>query len=106
MLLSVQGRLLLLEALAGVRGNLAELRILRELKEDLGFSEEEHKELELRLVGDMMRWNPAKAKDKEIEVGDVARDIIVRRLKELNEQKVLTEAHLFVIEKFPEVEEE
>jgi len=106
MLLSVQERLLLLEALAGVRGNLAELRILRELKEELSFGEEEHKELELRSVGDMMRWNPAKAKDKEIEVGDVARDIIVRRLKELNEQKVLTEAHLFVIEKFPEVEEE
>jgi len=106
MLLSVQGRLLLLEALAQVRGNLAELRILRELKEELSFSEEEHKELELRPVGDMMRWNPAKAKDKEIEVGDVARDIIVRRLKEFNEQKVLTEAHLFVIEKFPEVEDE
>jgi len=76
------------------------------LKENLGFSEEEHKELELRVEGGMMRWNPAKAQDKEIEVGDVAREIIVRRLKEFNEQKVLTEAHLFVIEKFPEVEEE
>jgi len=106
MLLTVQERLLLLEALVQVQGNLAELRILRELKESLAFGEEEHKEFELRVEAERMFWNPAKAQDKEIEIGDVARDIIVRRLKELNEQKVLTEAHLFVCEKFPEVEEE
>lgn len=105
MLLGVQERLLLLEALGQVRGNLAELRILRELKEELSFSEEEHKELELRAVGDRLVWNPQKAKDKEIEIGDVAREIIVQRFKQLNEQKVLTEGHLFIVEKFPEIED-
>jgi len=102
--LSVQERLLLLEALAAVRGNFAELRILRELKENLSFSEEEHKELGLRAEGGKMFWNPAAAQDKEIEIGDVAREIIVQRFKELNEQKVLTEAHLFIVDRFPEIE--
>lgn len=102
---SVQERLVLLQALAGVQGNLAELRIVRELKENLSFGEKEHKELGLRVEGERMVWNAQTAQDKEIEIGDVARDIIVRRLKELNEKKVLTEAHLFICDKFPEVEE-
>jgi len=94
-----------LEALGQVRGNLAELRILRELKEGLSFSEEEHKELGLRAEEGRLFWNPVAAQDKEIEIGDVAREIIVQRFKELNEQKVLTEAHLFIVEKFPEIED-
>lgn len=103
--LSVQERLVLLEALGQVRGNLAELRILRELKEELSFGEEEHKELGLHVEAERMFWNPEAAQDKEIEIGDVARDIIVRRFKELNDQRILTEAHLFIVDKFPEIEE-
>jgi len=106
MLLSVPERLVLLEALAQTQGSLLELKILRELKEELSFNEEEHGEFELRQEGETLRWNPQKAKDKDVEIGDVAREIIVRRLKELDRQKVLTERHLFICEKFPEVEEE
>jgi len=110
MLLSVQERLVLLQAFMPpappMRGGFAALGLLRKFKEDLSFSEKEHKELELRSDGDMMQWNPQKAKDKEVEVGDVVRGMIVQRFKELDEQQVLTEDHLFVIEKFPEVEEE
>lgn len=108
MLLNVQERLLLLQAFTPpappMQGSFAALRLLREFKENLSFSEEEHKEIELRPVDDKMRWNPDKAEDKEVEVGDVVRGMIVRRFKKLSEQDALIEAHLFIADKFPEIE--
>jgi len=105
MLLTVKERIVLGQALIGVRGNLTELRIIRQLREDLSFSEEEHKELNIQIEGDGIFWNTEGEQPKEIEIGDVARKIIVNRLRELNAQHILNEDHLDIIDKFPEVEE-
>lgn len=101
--LTVKERLVLLQALPPT-GNLTELRIIRELRDGLSFSEEEHKEFGIVFGDTGVRWEDTAA-TKEIEIGDVARSIIVRRLKELNRQGQLTEDHLDIIPKFPEVEE-
>jgi len=81
MLLTVKERIVLGQALIGVRGNLTELRIIRQLREDLSFSEEEHKELNIQIEGDGIFWNTEGEQPKEIEIGDVARKIIVNRLR-------------------------
>ena len=108
MLLTVKHRLLLLGTLANVQGNLTELRILRELREALAFSEEDHKEFNIR-PGEpgtpkdgKIFWN--EGKPKEVEIGDVAKRIIVKKLKELDNQGLLSDDHLEIVEKFPEVE--
>ena len=103
MLLTVKHRFVLLGTLANVQGNLAELRILRELREGLSFGEEEHKALKVREEGGRILWNEGES--KEVEIGEVARRIIVKRLKELNAQGLLSDDHLDVIDNFPEVEE-
>lgn len=100
--LTVKERLVLLQTLPPT-GNLTELRIIRELKESLSFSEEEHEQFGIVYDGERVAWQDTAA-TKEIEIGDVARGIIVRRLKELNRQGQLAEDHLDIIDKFPEVE--
>ena len=103
--LGVKQRLVLLGTLTGVTGNVAELRILRELREALSFSEEEHKALKLIVNDGQMNWNTKADQPVEIEVGDVARGIVVKQLKALSDQGELADDHLDIIDLFPEVEE-
>ena len=103
--LSVKQRVVLVGTLAGVTANLTELRILREVKEALSFSEEEPTALQIREDGKRLVWNEKADEPKEIEIGDVAQRLIVRRLKELNRQGQLADDHLDIIDLFPEVEE-
>lgn len=103
--LGIKERLVLSASLQGVMGNIAQLRIIRKLREDLSFSEEEHKKFELRLEGGNFIWKESVAELKEVEIGDEAYKIIVGRLKELNAQGQLLDDHLDVIDKFPEVED-
>lgn len=98
-------RIVLLNTLRQVTGNVAELRILQELRLSLAPTEEDIKRVDIVFDDEGTRWNAAKDKPKEIEVGDAARRIIVRRLKELDSLKQLSQEHLIIIDKFPEVEE-
>ena len=107
--LNVKQRVVLLGTLAGMTSNATELRILRELREALSFTEEEHALYGIRTetTGDgreLMFWESG-AGTKEVEIGDVARRIIVRQLKALNEQNALADDHLDILDLFPEVEE-
>ena len=101
----IKERLILNASLQGVKGNVAQLRILRKLREELSFSEEEFKKFELRQEGGNFIWSRTKEESKEIEIGDEARKIIIERLKQLSAQGQLLDDHLDVIDKFPEVEE-
>lgn len=104
MILSTFDRLILLNTLPK-EGDITTLRIIRKLREDLSFSEEEHKALAFKQEGGKMMWQSEADKLKEVEVGDKAKEIIRNRLKELNEQKKLTEEHLPLYEKFVEAYE-
>lgn len=104
--LGVKQRIVLLGTLTGVTGNITELRILRELREALSFSEEEHAALGLIVNDGQMNWNTEGDQPKEIEVGDVARKVIVTQLKMLSDQGELADDHLDIIDLFPEVEDE
>jgi hypothetical protein len=109
-LLTVYERITLLNILPK-EGDFTTLKIVRQLRESLSFSEKEHKELSFKGSGDKLddgsvvpqgriMWNVNADKPKEILLGEKAKDIIADRLKELDKQKKLTEAHFSLYEKF------
>jgi len=99
MILSVYDRLILLNILPK-ESDLTTLRIIRTLKDNLSFSEEEHKALEFKHEGAQVLWKQDADIPKDIVIGEKATDIIVDALKGLNKQKKLTEQHIPLFEKF------
>lgn len=80
----------------------ANLKILRKLKEDLSFSEGEWKEYGIKqMLEGRLQWKPEMARvTKEIVIGEIATQIIVKKLKELNGQDKLPDECFTVYEKF------
>ena len=101
MKLTVHERLIL-PALLPSKEDFLTLRILRKLKEDLSFSEEEHKKLKFRQEDTQIFWDTKSATEKDIEFGDIATKLIVEKLKSMNEKKELTTEHISLYEKFVE----
>lgn len=101
MKLMVMERILLLGILPN-EGNFVTLKIVRKLREDLSFSEEEIKRLSIRQEDERILWNAA-AEDPEgaeIPIGEKAADVVVEALKKLDREEKLTEQLLSVWEKF------
>ena len=84
-------------------GNFITLKIIRQLREALSFTEDEIKVLEIKQDGNQVVWNPAvNPEGTNIPVGEKATDVIVDSLKKLNEENKLTAQHLTLYEKFVE----
>ena len=99
MRLTVMDRILLLNLLPA-EGSVTTLRIVRQLREDLSFSEEEHAALELVQADGKVTWNPAKAVEKDVAIGLKATNLIVEALTELSKAKKLQPSHLGLYDKF------
>ena len=99
MQLSTLDRLLLISALPE-KGSFTTLRIVRNLREDLSFSEEEHAALNFTEDGDMVRWEPGADTPKEFEFGQKALECIERALKDMSESGEADEQFLAIWEKF------
>ena len=102
MKLNVVDRLLILNLLPA-EATFANLKILRLVKEALSFSEKEHKELQFKQEGEQTTWSPtAKVPDKEVKIGEIVTQMIVKKLKEMNEEGKGTEEYLNLYEIFIE----
>jgi len=102
MKLSVRERLLVLNIFPQAT-NFATLKIIREAEVELGFSEKEMKNLDMKADGNQITWNNEKDKEigeKEIKIGDNLREIIKKSLKELDANEKLTREHFSLYEKF------
>ena len=104
--LKVFERLILLNVLPR-EGDLTALKLIRKLREELSFSEEEHKALQFSPINPetgekdgLMHWLLAGDKPKEVTIGEKANDIIVEAFKRLNKEKKLKEEHIPVYELF------
>ena len=108
--LTVFERLVLLNVLPR-EGGLTTLKIVRQLRESLSFTEEEHTALQFRQGGDKLAdgstvpagrlaWNEAGNVPKDIPVGEKATAIVLATLRELDRAKKLTADHLPLCEKF------
>jgi hypothetical protein len=98
MKLSVGDRLILLGVIPQ-QGDFTTLKIVRNMRDELSFSEEEHKKLNFRQEGEMMHWGKG-VKSKEINFGEKATDIIVDAFKKLNDQKKLRIEQMELYERF------
>ena len=99
--LSVYNRLILLNILPK-EGDFTTLKIVRKLREDLSFSEQEHATLQFKQDGGNVQWKQEGDVAVEIPIGEKATDIIVEVLKKLDKEKKLTESHVDLYEKFVE----
>ena len=80
--------------------NYVTYKIVNDLKGNLSFSEDELKEYEMKFENDMVFFNPAKSKDKEIEIGEKATDIIIEALNKLDKENKINEHNISLYEKF------
>lgn len=97
--LTVFERLILLSILPK-EGDFTTLKIVRKLKEDLSFSEEEHGKLNFEQKENTVTWNMEVDLIKNVEIGKKAKMIIVDVLRKLNDSKKLTEQNYTLYEKF------
>jgi len=114
--LSVFNRLILLNILPK-EGDFTTLKIVRKLREDLSFSEEEHAALKFIHSGQeyidesgkkqtvpagQVIWNRGADIPKDIPIGEKASDIIADVLKKLDKEKKLQDQHYALYELFVE----
>jgi len=95
---------LVLSNLLPKEGNFTNLKIIRQLKEDLSFDELENKRLGFIQDGDQVKWNmEAGAKImKKLEFADdsIMKETIIKELKKLNDEDKLRDEHFTLYEKF------
>lgn len=103
--LSVLERLMILSVLPA-ENDFTTVKLLRKLKDAIGFNEEESKLLNFVTSNDngkqMTKWNEGVVPEKEFELGERTVSIITEQLKKLNEQKKLTDSHISIYEKVVE----
>jgi hypothetical protein len=103
MVLQVRERLILLSILPN-QGDFTTLKIVRKLREDLSFSEDEHALLKFQndSAREMTLWDlqGEKSVQKDVDLGDKAKDIIRESLVKLSNEKKLLIDHMDLYEKF------
>ena len=107
MKLSALDRLVLLNVLPNV-GTITTIRLVRELRENLSFSEEEHARLKFQSPeGGGVTWDAdAEGEEVDIPIGPRAHTVVCDTLEELNKQEKVTQEYLGVWDKFMEKEKE
>ena len=101
--LGIAERLILLGILPN-EGNFITLKILRQLREDLSFNEEEIEKYKIIQGDEQVQWNSEEDQKhkKDIKIGGEGTSIIVKLLKELDKTEKLNQKHLTLYEKFIE----
>jgi len=102
--LAIWERLRLLDSLPE-KGDFVTLKIVRKLREDLSFSEDEIAELEFRKDGNRLMWKPEADKPKEFQFGPRAKSIIAEALKVLDKAESLDDQTMRLFEKFVDTTE-
>lgn len=98
--LNVKERLLLLNVVQQIRGDVTSLRILNDLMEDLGFTEVEIARANIRQESGSIRWDEGNGLAKDVEVGERATELVREQLKAMSEKKQLTFDHLTLWDRF------
>ena len=97
--LTVMDRLLLLNVLPA-EGDITTLRIVRQLREELSFSEQEHTDLNIQHTPEgQITWTPTDV-TKAVEFGTKAHKLVSKALKKLNDDNKLTAQYIDLYDKF------
>lgn len=84
-------------------GSYALYKVKRKLQSDLSFDEKELNDYGVKQTPDgRISWNPAKVKDKEIEIGKNALELITTPLETMEKESKLPDELITVYEKLIE----
>ena len=103
MQLTVKERMLIASLLPD-RGHVADLRVLRDLENELSFSPAEHEQLGIHQVAGVTTWNEQAAAEmaKTVDFCPRAVELIRGRLTELDQQGQLHKEFLWIYDRFCE----
>ena len=96
--LNIRERVMLLGILPQ-EGKVVTLKIIKQLRDELGFSEEEIKDNEIVETGGIVKWKDT-GYLKEVPIGEKATDIISDAFKELDKNGKMQLQFLDVYDKF------
>lgn len=99
MKLTVLERVVLLSILPK-EGDFTTIKIVRELRESLSFTEKEHVLLQFKTKDNALHWNPDNEMIADIAIGNKAHTIIENVLVEMNKEKKITDEVFSLYEKF------
>lgn len=97
--LSVMERLLLLELLPA-EGSITTLRIVRDLRSALSFTEQEHADWHIEQQGGQVRWDTVAAQLTPIAIGPTASALIRAALEKRNTAQTLRAEHVDLWDRF------
>ena len=100
---SVRDRIILTNLLPK-EGNIVDLRIIRNLTDELGFDEHDLANFGMAQNETGVTWDPSKEQPKRVAIGPRAGAIIRERLEALNRANKLTADHLPLWERFVEAD--
>ena len=103
MKLSVLERVLLGMMMATYKGNFTNLKLIREGREAISFSDEENTRLKFIEANGQIRWDleaSIKFQAAEINFSQTVTNIIKEMLQKLNAEEQLTDQHFSLYEKF------
>lgn len=100
MQLTVMERLLILNMCLPREGDIATMRIVRDLNGKMGLTEDEHKKWDVKSEGGQIVWDNNIPQEAEIEMGDMAKAIIAEQLMALDKSGKITQDHLSLCDKF------
>jgi len=83
-------------------GDITTIKIVRELREALSFSEDEHELFDMTFdqTEGKVEWNKEKAIPVDIPLGPKAMSLIVQALEKLDKEGKLSEPHISLWDKF------
>ena len=96
--LSIKERILLLNTLPA-EGDITTIRIVRQLREALSFSEQEHDDHGIKQEDGQIHWNES-GYSKDIEFGPKASKLAAKVLKKLSDGDKLTLDYIGLYDKF------
>lgn len=101
MLLAVQERLMLGNAVLPSTGDFVTLDLIQAFKRELVLTDAEVTEFKVKpMPGGGLTWDITKTRDKDLEIGDGIKKIIVEALTALDKAKTLTPDHMTLYRKF------
>ena len=103
MILSTKERLVLSMIMEPQAGRFDALKLIRKFREDLSFSQDEIKEINLRQEdAGNFRWD--KELTKDVDIGEITMGIIKKQFQKLDREERLQEDHLDLFMKFTQGE--
>lgn len=81
-------------------GDITTLRIIRDLRNELSWTEDETKKVNLRQEGASILWDKNADEGKDIDIGAKAAELILKGFQQVSMAKTMPLAYLAVYEKF------